>query len=215
MSEFSGWFSSFFCCFFARFSGFFLVAKYPKFPCRVLETAMRHPTEIPTLFNSIFFKIHNVQINDTAKNTLMHSPLCLIINLFYDENAFHFLQIKKPRTSSNIRLVLLPSGQTVYKVDALSQNVTIGSNSTTLHFAIPHPVLSMDGLYAIQIDKGVVVGQGCASGGTPTPGISSSNAWRFYVDGVCSSGYSLRSPDFQSCVGTQNFRFSEFLKTEP
>ena len=68
-------------------------------------------------------------------------------------SAFYFLQIKKPRTSSYIRLVLLPSGLTVYKVDALSQNVTIGSNSTTLHFAIPHPVLSMDGLYVILIDK--------------------------------------------------------------
>ena len=214
MSEFSGWFSSFFCCFFARLSSFSR-GKVSKISLQSPRNGDATPYGNSNTIQFDFFKIHNVQINDTAKNTLMHSPLYLIINLFYDENAFHFLQIKKPRTSSYIRLVLLPSGQTVYKVDALSQNVTIGSNSTTLHFAIPHPVLSMDGLYAILIDKGVVVGQGCSSGGTPTPRISSSNAWRFYVDGVCSSGYSLRSPDFQSCVGTQNFRFSEFLKTEP
>nr|XP_058953257.1 uncharacterized protein LOC131780658 [Pocillopora verrucosa] len=116
--------------------------------------------------------------------------------------------IKKPRTSSFIRLVLLPSGQTVYKVDALSQNVTIGSNSTTLHFAIPHPVLSMEGSYAILMDRGVVVGQGCSSSGTPTPGISSSSAWRFYVNGVCSSGYSLRSPYFLSCVDVDECAYS-------
>ncbi|RMX46817.1 hypothetical protein pdam_00007662 [Pocillopora damicornis] len=108
--------------------------------------------------------------------------------------------IKKPRASSYIRLVLLPSRQTVYKVDALSQNVTIGSNSTTLRFLIPLPVLSMEGLYAILMDKGVVVGEGCSSGGTFTPGISSSSAWRFYVRGVCRFGYSLSLPDFRSCV---------------
>ena len=63
-------------------------------------------------------------------------------------------------------------------------------------------MLSMEGLYAILMDKGVVVGQGCLSGGTFTPGISSSNAWRFYVHGVCRFGYSLSLPDFRSCVGT-------------
>ncbi|PFX27722.1 Deleted in malignant brain tumors 1 protein [Stylophora pistillata] len=108
--------------------------------------------------------------------------------------------IKKPRTSAYIRLVLLPSGQTLYKVEALSKNVTVGSNSTTLQFAIPYPVLSMDGLYAISMDKGIVVGQGCSSGGTPTPGISSLSDWRFYINGVCSSGYSLRTPYFNSCA---------------
>ena len=121
-----------------------------------------------------------------------------------------FQQIKKPRASSYIRLVLLPSGQTVYKVDALSQNVTIGSNSTTLRFLIPLPVLSMEGLYAILMDKGVVVGEGCSSGGTFTPGISSSSAWRFYVRGVCRFGYSLSLPDFRSCVG-ELMALSHFL----
>ena len=126
---------------------------------------------------------------------------------FYFAN---FQQIKKPRASSYIRLVLLPSGQTVYKVDALSQNVTIGSNSTTLRFLIPLPVLSMEGLYAILMDKGVVVGEGCSSGGTFTPGISSSSAWRFYVRGVCRFGYSLSLPDFRSCVG-ELMALSHFL----
>ncbi|PFX27725.1 Deleted in malignant brain tumors 1 protein [Stylophora pistillata] len=112
--------------------------------------------------------------------------------------------IKKAQRSSYIKLVSLPTGQTVYKVDALSQNVTIGSNSTTLHFAIPYPMLSMDGLYAILIEKGVVLGHGCSSGGTPTPGISSMSDWRFYVYGVCSSGYSLGSPYFYSCAVHSN-----------
>ncbi|PFX27724.1 Oncoprotein-induced transcript 3 protein [Stylophora pistillata] len=108
--------------------------------------------------------------------------------------------IKKAQTSSYIRLVLLPSGQTVYKVDARSRNVTVGSNSTTLHFAIPYPVLSMKGSYAILMDKGAVAGQGCSSGGTPTPGISSLSAWTFNVNGVCPLGYSLSLPNFRGCV---------------
>ncbi|XP_078357327.1 uncharacterized protein LOC144642207 isoform X3 [Oculina patagonica] len=108
--------------------------------------------------------------------------------------------IKKPRTSSYIRLVLLPNGHTVYKVDTLSQYVTIDSNHTTLHFEMPNAALSMNGSYAILIDRGAVVGQGCSYDGPPTPGITSLSDWYFSVDGRCPSGYYLAPPEFSSCV---------------
>ena len=111
------------------------------------------------------------------------------------------IQIKKPRLSTYIRLVLLPSGFTVYKVDTLSQYAVIDSNRTVLHFATPKAALSMNGSYAILIDHGAVVGQGCSYDGPPTPGITSASDWSFHVDGVCPVGYSLASPGFTYCVG--------------
>ena len=112
------------------------------------------------------------------------------------------LQIKKPRTSSHIRLVLLPSGHTVFKVDTLSPYVTISSNHTALQFAMPNAALSMNGSYAILMDFGAVVGEGCSFDGPPTPGITSLSDWNFSVDGVCPVGFYLARPEFTNCVGT-------------
>ena len=98
----------------------------------------------------------------------------------------------------------MPSGHTVYKVDTLSQHVTIGGDDTTLYFVIPKAAISMSGSYAILIDQGAVVGQGCSFEGPPTPGIDSMSDWQFVVNGVCSSGYYLRPPSFTRCVGMYN-----------
>ena len=111
------------------------------------------------------------------------------------------MQIKKPRTSSYIRLVLLPSGHTVYKVDTLSQFAIINSDLTTLWFAMPDAALSMNGSYAILMDRGAVVGQGCSYDGPPTPGITNTSDWEF-TTGFCPVGYTLAPPDFSNCVGT-------------
>ena len=111
------------------------------------------------------------------------------------------MQIRKPRTSSYIRLVLLPNGFTVYKVDTLSEYVEISSNKTGLFFAFPNAALSMNGSYAILIDQGAVVGQGCSHDGPPTPGISSPLDWAFSVDGACATGYYLAPPDYRICIG--------------
>ena len=112
------------------------------------------------------------------------------------------MQIKKPRTSSFIRLVLLPSGHTVHKVDTISQFAKINSsNLTTLWFAMPYAALSMNGSYAILMDRGAVVGQGCSYDGPPTPGITNIRDWQFTA-GFCPVGYSLAPPDFSNCVGT-------------
>ncbi|XP_074622474.1 uncharacterized protein LOC141880812 isoform X2 [Acropora palmata] len=108
--------------------------------------------------------------------------------------------IKKPRTSAYVRLVLLPSEHTVYKVDTLSRNVVISANKTALLFALPKAALSMRGSYAILIDRGAVVGLGCSFDGPPTPGISSPKDWGFNVYGICSTGYSLDPPYYRSCV---------------
>ena len=113
-----------------------------------------------------------------------------------------YLQIKKPRSSAFIRLVLQSNGFTVFKVNALSGYVVIDSNRTVLHFATPKAALSMNGSYAILIDPGAVVGQGCSNDGPPTPGITSPRDWAFPVDGVCPLGYALVSPSFQKCEGT-------------
>jgi len=86
-------------------------------------------------------------------------------------------------------------------VDTLSQYVIIDSNHTVLHFATPKAALSMNGSYAILIDQGAVVGQGCAYDGPPTPGIISSSDWGFVVNGVCPVGFSLAAPGFTTCVG--------------
>ena len=112
------------------------------------------------------------------------------------------MQIKKPRSSAFIRLVLQSNGFTVFKVNALSGYVIIDSNRTVLHFATPKAALSMNGSYAILIDPGAVVGQGCSNDGPPTPGITSPRDWAFPVDGVCPLGYALVSPSFQKCEGT-------------
>ena len=111
------------------------------------------------------------------------------------------MQIRKPRTSSFIRLVLLPSGHTVHKVDTLSQFAIINSDLTTLWFAMPYAALSMNGSYAILMDRGAVVGQGCSYDGPPTPGITNTSDWHFTA-GFCPVGYTLAPPDFSNCVGT-------------
>ncbi|XP_022787102.1 uncharacterized protein LOC111327235 [Stylophora pistillata] len=107
--------------------------------------------------------------------------------------------IKKPRSTAFIRLVLQSNGFTVFKVDALSGYVIIDSNRTALHFATPKAALSMNGSYAILIDHGAVVGQGCSYDGPPTPGITSPKDWAFPVDGTCPVGYALAPPSFQKC----------------
>ncbi|CAH3033077.1 unnamed protein product, partial [Pocillopora meandrina] len=117
--------------------------------------------------------------------------------------SIHFDRvIKKPRSSAFIRLVLQSNGVTVFKVNTLSGYVIIDSNRTVLHFATPKAALSMNGSYAILIDPGAVVGQGCSYDGPPTPGITSPIDWAFPVDGVCPLGYALVSPSFQKCEGT-------------
>ena len=112
------------------------------------------------------------------------------------------MQIKKPRSSAFIRLVLQSNGFTVFKVNALSGYVIVDSNRTVLHFATPKAALSMTGSYAILIDPGAVVGQGCSYDGPPTPGITSLIDWAFHIDGFCSFGYAPVSPSFQRCEGT-------------
>lgn len=89
----------------------------------------------------------------------------------------------------------------MYKVDTLSLYVRISSDPTTLQFAMPYAALSMNGSYAILIDQGAVVGQGCSYDGPPTPGITSTSDWHFDADGVCPVGYYLASPGFTNCVG--------------
>ena len=73
-----------------------------------------------------------------------------------------------------------------------------------MQFATPNAALSMNGTYAILIDQGAVVGQGCSYDGPPTPGITSTNDWHFDVDGVCPVGYYLAPPGFTNCVGMKN-----------
>ena len=86
-------------------------------------------------------------------------------------------------------------------MDTLSQYVIIDSNLTVLYFAMPKAALSMNGSYAILIDHGAVVGQGCSYDGPPTPGITSPRDWGFTVNGVCPVGYALSPPSFTNCVG--------------
>ena len=70
-----------------------------------------------------------------------------------------------------------------------------------MQFATPNAALSMNGSYAILIDQGAVVGQGCSYDGPPTPGITNSSVWQFSVYGICPVGYYLAPPSFTSCVG--------------
>ena len=89
-------------------------------------------------------------------------------------------------------------------MDTLSQYVKIGANDTMVYFGMPKAAFSMSGSYAILIDKGAVVGQGCSYDGPPTPGIESLSDWQFVVNGVCPFGYYLGPPSFTSCVGMYN-----------
>ena len=59
----------------------------------------------------------------------------------------------------------------------------------------------MSGTYAILIDRGAVVGQGCSYDGPPTPGITSTSYWQFNPKGICGRGFSLAPPWFSSCEG--------------
>ena len=92
----------------------------------------------------------------------------------------------------------------MYKVDTLSQYVTIGGNDTVLYFGMPKAAFSMSGSYAILIDQGAVVGQGCSYDGPPTPGVESVSDWQFVGNGACPFGYYLDPPSFTSCVGMYN-----------
>ena len=92
----------------------------------------------------------------------------------------------------------------MYKVDTLSQYVEIGGNDTVLFFGMPKAAFSMSGSYAIVIDQGAVVGQGCSYDGPPTPGVQSLSDWQFVGNGVCLSGYYLSPLSFTSCVGMSN-----------
>lgn len=59
----------------------------------------------------------------------------------------------------------------------------------------------MSGTYAILIDRGAVVGQGCSYDGPPTPGITSTSYWQFNPKGICGRGFSLAPPWFSYCEG--------------
>ena len=59
----------------------------------------------------------------------------------------------------------------------------------------------MHGTYAILIDRGGVVGQGCSFDGPPTPGITSTSDWQFSPGGICGTGFSLAPPWFTYCEG--------------
>ena len=93
-------------------------------------------------------------------------------------------------------------------MDTISQFAEInGSNRNTLRFAMPYAALSMNGSYAILMDRGAVVGQGCSYDGPPTPGITNTSDWQFTA-GFCPVGYTLAPPDFSICVGTYSYLFS-------
>ena len=96
-------------------------------------------------------------------------------------------------------------------MDTLSQYVKIGRNGTMLYFGMPKAALSMNGSYAILIDKGAVVGVGCSYDGPPTPGIESLSDWQFVVNGVCPFGYYLGPPTFTSCVGMYNVTINGYF----
>ena len=65
---------------------------------------------------------------------------------------------------------------------------------------MPYAALSMNGSYAILMDRGAVVGQGCSYDGPPTPGITNIRDWQF-TTGVCPVGFALAPPDFTTCLG--------------
>ena len=109
-----------------------------------------------------------------------------IQQILYQQTFFSPNQIKRPRHSKFIRIIL--QGHVIYKLDTRSSSdVTIDQNGFTLRFSLPQAVMSMLGNYSITMDRGAVVGLGCTSDGPPTPGISSTKSWPFSV-GVCSKG---------------------------
>ena len=79
--------------------------------------------------------------------------------------------------------------------------MVISANKTELLFTLPNAALSMNGSYAILIDRGAVVGLGCSFDGPPTPGISSAQNWVFNMAGICFNGYYLDPPYYRNCVG--------------
>ena len=74
---------------------------------------------------------------------------------------------------------------------------------------MPYAALSMNGSYAILMDRGAVVGQGCSYDGPPTPGITNTSDWQFTAD-VCPVGYTLAPPDFSNCVGMYSYLFPDY-----
>ena len=75
---------------------------------------------------------------------------------------------------------------------------------------MPYAALSMNGSYAILMDRGAVVGQGCSYDGPPTPGITNTSDWQFTA-GVCPVGYTLAPPEFSNCVGMYSYLFPFFF----
>ena len=74
---------------------------------------------------------------------------------------------------------------------------------------MPDAALSMNGSYAILMDRGAVVGQGCSYDGPPTPGITNTSDWHFTA-GVCPVGFTLAPPDFSNCVGMYSYLFPDY-----
>ena len=75
---------------------------------------------------------------------------------------------------------------------------------------MPYAALSMNGSYAILMDRGAVVGQGCSYDGPPTPGITNTSDWQFTA-GVCPVGYTLAPPHFSNCVGMYSYLFPDYI----
>ena len=123
---------------------------------------------------------------------------------------FSLQQIKKPRHSKNIKIIL--ADHVIYKLDTRSSSdVTINKDGFTLRFRLPQVVLSMRGNYSIIMDRGAVVGLGCTSDGPPSPGMSSTKSWTFDV-GLCSRGtfidhsYNCNGEMFKYCGVLSNLR---------
>lgn len=129
--------------------------------------------------------------SNNTPNPLLYSRVPVVPRLswpwwfgFVDFNITFDQQIKRPRHSKFIRIVL--EDHVIYKLDTRSSSeVTVDKFS--LKFRLPQVVLSMRGNYSITMDRGVVVGLGCTSDGPPSPGFSSLKDWPFDV-GVCSKG---------------------------
>nr|XP_058969359.1 uncharacterized protein LOC131795764 [Pocillopora verrucosa] len=129
--------------------------------------------------------------SNSTPNPLLYSRVPVVPRLswpwwfgFVDFNITFDQQIKRPRHSKFIRIVL--EDHVIYKLDTRSSSeVTVDKFS--LKFRLPQVVLSMRGNYSITMDRGVVVGLGCTSDGPPSPGFSSLKDWPFDV-GVCSKG---------------------------
>ncbi|PFX27261.1 Oncoprotein-induced transcript 3 protein [Stylophora pistillata] len=144
--------------------------------------------------------------SNNTPNPLLYSRVPVVPRLswpwwfgFVDFNITFDQQIKRPRHSKFIRIVL--EDHVIYKLDTRSSSdVTVDKFS--LRFRLPQVVLSMRGNYSITMDRGVVVGLGCTSDGPPSPGMSSLKDWPFDV-GVCSKGtymdHNYRCNDVNEC----------------